>query len=158
MILLFNCNAQFEQYNNNRVLTNDNNFVSNNKLITLKLNALNDIVKADATLLNEPTTYAVGTAGLGSTSFYGGVLLPDGKVLLVPRNKGQCYVYDPVNDTTYAVGTAGLGNDAFMGGVLLSDGKALLVPRNKGQCYVYGSIFSKNFQLGTLLSRYLNKL
>ena len=144
--------------NNDRLLTNDNNFVSNNKLITLKLNALNDIVKADATLLNEPTTYAVGTAGLGSSAFVGGVLLPDGKVLLVPNSKGQCYVYDSVSNTTYAVGTAGLGSEVFRGGVLLPDGKVLLVPRNKGQCHVYGSIFSKNFQFGTLLSRYLNKL
>ena len=105
MILLFNCNAQFEQYNNDRVLTNDNNFVSNNKLITLKLNALNDIVKADATLLNEPTTYAVGTAGLGTTAFIGGVLLPDGKVLLVPRDKGQCYVYGSIFSKNFQSGT-----------------------------------------------------
>ena len=137
-----------------KVITNDN------KLVVNYLSAWNDIrTNANATVSGVSSTTAVGTSGLGSTAFSGGVLMPDGTVTLVPFSKGQVYKYDPVANTTTAVGTSGLGADAFIGGVLMPDGTVTLVPYSNGQVYKYDpGLYSKNFGKGTLLSKYLNKL
>ena len=132
--------AQFEQ-GYNIAKQNDLLFVNNGKSLIWKLHPVNDIKAHMATLTGvTPTTTATGASGLGANAFYGGVLLLDGRVLLVPLSKGQCYVYDPVAQTTTATGASGLGANAFYGGVLLLDGRVLLVPYSKGQCYVYDPV------------------
>ena len=70
-------------------------------------------------------------AAEGDGAFSGGVLLPSGKVVLIPRNADYVGIYDP-GANTYARGPsmAAEGNLAFYGGVLLPSGKVVLIPRN----------------------------
>ena len=74
-------------------------------------------------------TYSNGPAhGRGLRVFVGGVLLPDGRVVLVPTQSTNIGIYDPVTNT-YTNGPAhGRGEVAFSGGVLLPGGRVVLVP------------------------------
>jgi hypothetical protein len=92
-------------------------------------------------------TYANGPVhGQGSVAFVGGVLLPDGRVLLVSLESAVIGLYDPVTNT-YTNGPAhGQRRDdldwypaAFWGGVLLPDGRVLLVPYNRSSGSFSGS-------------------
>jgi hypothetical protein len=79
-------------------------------------------------------------SAVGSGKYYGGVLLPDGRVLLVPRNAKHVGLYDPRTnawsegkDDLSAVG----GSGKYSGGVLLPDGRVLLVPDNAKHVGLY---------------------
>ena len=64
----------------------------------------------------------------GSGAFEGGVLLPDGRVFLVPCGSTTARIYNPTTDTlTTPTGTYP-GSTAFVGGVLLPDGRVFIVP------------------------------
>ena len=80
--------------------------------------------------LTEPAVSTPSGAYPGSAAFRGGVLLPDGRVFLVPRNATTARIYDPVTDTLSTPSGAYPGSSAFHGGVLLPDGRVFLVPRN----------------------------
>ena len=73
--------------------------------------------------------YVRGDAhGEGNDAFQGGVLAPNGKVILVPYNSDYVGIYDPDADT-YTQGDAhGEGDGAFRVGVLTPNGKVILVP------------------------------
>ena len=73
----------------------------------------------------------------GTSAFFGGVLLPDGRVFCVPRNSTTARIYNPTTDTlTTPTGTYP-GNIAFFGGVLLSDGRVFCVPHNSTTARIY---------------------
>jgi streptogramin lyase len=58
----------------------------------------------------------------------GGVLLPDGRVVLVPDRAAAVGLYDPATNT-FALGPVGAaGVSKYRGGVLLPDGRVVLVP------------------------------
>ena len=80
------------------------------------------------TLTNAAYTRGPSMAAEGDAAFYGGVLLPSGKVVLVPRNADYVGIYDPVANTYTRGPYMAEGNSAFVGGVLLSSGKVVLVP------------------------------
>jgi hypothetical protein len=71
----------------------------------------------------------------------GCVLLPDGRVLLVPHGGPHPLLYDPRGDTLTVsqVDVSGLaeGGGYFHGGVLLPDGRVLLVPNLATAAVVY---------------------
>jgi hypothetical protein len=68
-------------------------------------------------------------AAEGNGAFAGGVLLPSGKVVLVPLNADYIGLYDPeANTYTRGPSMAAEGDAAFLGGVLLPSGKVVLVP------------------------------
>lgn len=87
--------------------------------------------------LHEIDPYAaVGTEtkfiGVGTGSFAGCVLRPDGKVLLVPESDVFTYVYDYSTDILNSlVSVPGLltGPDYYTGGVYLPTGRAFLIPK-----------------------------
>ncbi|MFN8464556.1 MAG: hypothetical protein U0X20_03360 [Caldilineaceae bacterium] len=90
----------------------------------------------------DPELDRIGPAGEPVVSGYGScVLLPDGRVLLVPWSATNPLIYDPKRDaiTTSAASTpAELQTGAdFTGGVLLPDGRVLLVPNNAPAALVY---------------------
>jgi hypothetical protein len=67
---------------------------------------------------------------VGSDKYAGGVLLPDGRVVLVPLNANHVGLYDPSTDA-WRGGKDDLsrvGSDKYAGGVLLPDGRVVLVP------------------------------
>ena len=72
----------------------------------------------------------------GTIKFVGGVLLPYGRVVLVPCNYAKIGIYDP-STNTYADGPAITGTDKFVGGVLLPDGRVVLVPCNYAKIGIY---------------------
>jgi len=95
----------------------------------------------------------------GSYAYYGGVLLPDGRVFCVPYNATTARIYDPVTDTlTTPTGTYP-GSSAYVGGVLLPDGRVFCVPYNATSSRIYGGICSvapldDNFTLSPFFNKF----
>lgn len=72
----------------------------------------------------------------GTNPYLGGVLIPDGRIILIPFNSTTALIYDPYNDSTSVpTGTYG-GTSAFSAGVLLPNGEILFIPR-RAACTVY---------------------
>ena len=100
------------------------------------------------------------TAGLGSTAYFGGVLLPDGRVAMVPQAEKSIGIFDPAANDFYRftnAATAGLTNNAYFGGVLLPDGRVAMNPRRSETSV---GIFDGNYApmpKSTLLLPYFNK-
>lgn len=73
----------------------------------------------------------------GSLAFYGGVLMADGRVFVVPFGNTTARIYDPVADTVTTPNGTYPGGGAFAGGVLLPNGNVFMVPYNSTSAYVY---------------------
>ena len=76
-----------------------------------------------------PTNNVFGvitTTALPLNAYYGGVLIPDGRIVCVPHSATSILIIDTVGSYSL-VGTTP-GNQAFAGGVLLPNGKVLFVP------------------------------
>ena len=69
-------------------------------------------------------------SALGSQKYTGGVLLPDGRVVLVPWDAKHVGLYDPSKDqwTEGKDDLSAAGSYKYRGGVLLPDGRVVLVP------------------------------
>jgi len=86
-------------------------------------------------------TYTTSDAhGEGDNAFTGGVLAPNGKVILVPAYSDYVGIYDPVANTYTTSNAHGEGNGAFYGGVLAPNGKVILVPNNSDYVGVYDPV------------------
>jgi hypothetical protein len=85
-------------------------------------------------------TFASGPAhGKVKGAFGGGVLAPNGKVILAPW-RDAVGIYDPVANT-YTNGPAhGRGYGAFTGGVLAPNGKVILVPWTSANVGIYDPV------------------
>ena len=75
----------------------------------------------------------------GRYKYKGGVLLPDGRVVLVPWDAKHVGLYDPSKDqwTEGKDDLSALGSDKYVGGVLLPDGRVVLVPWNAKHVGLY---------------------
>jgi hypothetical protein len=80
-----------------------------------------------------PVTLPAGQAGItqevsssnnASRGYLGGVVMIDGRVLLVPNLGGQVEIYDPTTDTADVL--AGVTNSRFGGACLLNDGRVYI--------------------------------
>jgi hypothetical protein len=82
--------------------------------------------------------YTYGTTGttLGSSAYFGGVLLPDGRVVFVPYNATSIGIYNPTTNTFSTTGTTP-GIEAYIGGLLLPDGRVVFVPTNATSIGIY---------------------
>lgn len=82
------------------------------------------IGKVAINVVTPKTTFPGGT-GTNATyggAFSGSVLLPDGRIFLVPFNHSEVWIYDPVRDSyTVPPGGSGLGTNQglYMGGILM---------------------------------------
>ena len=94
---------------------------------------------ANASVCGEGVIAPSGTYP-GSTSFYGGVLLPDGRVFCVPYNSTSARIYNPVTDTLTTPSGTYPGLTAFIGGVLLPDGRVFCVPFNSTSARIYNPV------------------
>jgi hypothetical protein len=76
-----------------------------------------------------PATPSYSTIGgmPGSAAYAGGVLLPDGRVVLVPFNTTIIGLFNPTTNT-YSTIAGAPSNYAYRGGVLLPDGRVVFVP------------------------------
>ena len=106
---------------------------------------------------NAVITYSNGPAhGRGVYAFAGGVVMPDGRVVLVPFNSSLVGIYDPATGE-YSDGPAhGHAAEAFNCGVVIPDGRVVLVPYNSS----FAGILSAEaaVPLDASLSPILNKL
>ena len=102
-------------------------------------------------------SYSDGPAhGRGLNAFYGGVVTPDGRVVMVPRNSSVIGIYDPATGE-YSDGPAhGRGANAFFGGVVIPDGRVVLVPSNSSLIGILSA--GAAVPLDASLSPILNKL
>ena len=69
-------------------------------------------------------------SAVGDYKYAGGVLLPDGRVVMVPQNAAHVGLYDPSTDR-WSEGKddlSAVGDWKYQGGVLLPDGRVVLVP------------------------------
>jgi len=117
-----------------------------------RVQALRQPIGAVADVLTIPSgTYPGGFA------YFGGILLPDGRVFCVPYRATTTRIYDPHTDTLTTPSGTYPGSDAYAGGVLLPDGRVFCVPHYVTTARIYGSA---NYQLSParVLSTFDNKL
>jgi len=96
--------------------------------VTLKKNVWWN-TSSDATL-TDPLTYSTLSVGApGSDAYSGGVLLPDGRVVLVPHNAGAIGIFNPTTNMYSTTINIGTGIYKYWGGVLLPDGRVVFAPR-----------------------------
>ena len=69
------------------------------------------------------------------TNHKGSIMLPDGRVLFVPNNSSNAYIYTP-STNSFAIGLAATG---YNGGVLLPDGRVVFVPDTATVVSLYNS-------------------
>jgi len=63
----------------------------------------------------------------GGSAYYGGVLVPDGRVIFVPLNATTIGIFTPSTNTYSTTGTTA-GGSTYFGGVLAPDGRVIFVP------------------------------
>jgi len=86
-------------------------------------------------------TYTQGPLAVTADgAFVGGVLMPNGKVCLVPYNSDYIGIYDPVANTYTQGPLAVTADGAFVGGVLMPNGKVCLVPCNSDYIGIYDPV------------------
>jgi len=73
--------------------------------------------------------YTTVAGAPGGNAYFGGVLLPDGRVVFVPTNATTIGLFNPVTNA-YTTVAGAPGNYAYLGGVLLPDGRVVFVPHN----------------------------
>jgi hypothetical protein len=84
-----------------------------------------------------PLTFIQSTVVTGEGWFSGGVMLSDGRVFLVPTNRPDACIFDPVTRVfTPTSGEYPLG-DSSIGGCLLVDGRVLITPKNNHTIKIY---------------------
>ena len=94
----------------------------------------------------------------GIYAYFGGVLLPDGRVFCVPYNATSARIYDPVTNTLTTPPGTYPGSSAYAGGVLLPDGRVFCDPRNATSARIYGGISNlAPLDLNFVTSPYFNK-
>ena len=106
-------------------------------------------------------TYADGPLhGNGANAFAGGVLLPNGQVLLIPYNSSYFGVFSILNNTSYYSNIINLKSssnaNSFAGGLLVSGSSVLLCPANSANIG-YVSFTKADISNTVLRSRYINK-
>ena len=88
--------------------------------------------------------------------WYGGVLTPSGKVVMIPFNYRYIGIYDPVADTYTQGADTSTAAYKWFGGVLTPSGKVVMIPRDYRYIGTYNTGYvSKNPTAH--LSAYTNK-
>jgi hypothetical protein len=95
--------------------------------------------------VTESVSPLVGFPSTTSSSFWGSVLMADGRVFCIPHNSTSAVIYTPYElqsanwFTTNAGGTYP-GSQAYLGGTLLVDGRVLLCPYNTNSVAIYNPV------------------
>jgi hypothetical protein len=78
-----------------------------------------------------PSGYTQGADTTTATyKWYGGVLTPSGKVVMIPRDYQYIGIYDPVTDTYTQGADTTTATYKWYGGVLTPSGKVVMIPYN----------------------------
>lgn len=73
----------------------------------------------------------------GGGSFFGGVSIPNGRIIMVPYNSSNVGSFDPTCDRYSDMGLPCGFSQAFRGGVLAPSGKVVFIPYNYANVTVY---------------------
>jgi hypothetical protein len=78
------------------------------------------------------------SVSVGSNRYYGGVLLPDGRVFCVPTQSANAIIYNPADNTVFYTSlSVNSSPEHYLGGVLLKDGRVFVVPYNASNAVIY---------------------
>lgn len=105
--------------------------------------------------------YSTG-ATLTDSKYNGSVLMPDGRIVLVPQTSNKLAIFNPTSNTfveSITTGTTLDGTvtsaDKYSGGVLIPDGRVVFVPLNSNKLGIYNpttNIFVENTYANTTLN------
>jgi hypothetical protein len=77
-----------------------------------------------------PATPSFSNIGGIPAAYNGGVLVPDGRVVLVPYTGTSIGIFNTITNTFATISVGAITTDAYNGGVLLQDGRVVFVPRS----------------------------
>ncbi len=82
--------------------------------------------------IENDSVVSFGPPAPGGQAYSGGVLAPNGKIYLIPRDNGAYRFIDTTTNTVGVFGPASPGANAFTGGALAANGRIYLAPRGIG--------------------------
>lgn len=100
-------------------------------------NAYQNIARLVDPRTNVVTSAALPYAANGDSPYQGSVLLPNGKVFLLPRYATYGLTFDPATDTATTNNVTFSGTPTHQGGVLLPSGQVFLAPYNATYALLY---------------------
>jgi hypothetical protein len=81
---------------------------------------------------------------VGASSYFGSVLLPDGRVLFIPNNADGVGIYNPTTNEFSSIIPQGFptgsGTNQFQGGVLLPNGNVVMIPSGGSNIIVFNPV------------------
>ena len=88
---------------------------------------------------SQPAVSNLNSATASGASFFGGVAIPNGRILMVPYNYSNVGAFDPTRDgySDMFFPTGFIPPQAFSGGVLTPQGKVVFIPYKSGNVSVY---------------------
>ena len=117
-----------------------------------------DEIAHNITLSSTTSGYTQGAdTSTATEKWYGGVLTPSGKVVMIPSSYQYIGIYDPVTDTyTQGADTTSTAAYKWIGGVLTPSGNVVMIPSGYRYIGIYNNGYvSKNPTAH--LSAYTNK-
>jgi hypothetical protein len=98
--------------------------------------------RIDTAVIPDTTFVSTSYVFPGGGAYSGGVLLPDGRVFLVPFNATVALIYDPIKDSFVAASGTYPGLGSLRGGVLMLDGRVycLKASADGGQARIYDPV------------------
>ena len=109
----------------------------------LRLEILGDLQASRDSCCVMPGIDGSRTGASVQKGYFGGVLLPDGRVFMVPSNATSAALFDPASDTLIMANVStsfGSGFTSYMGGVLLHDGKVFCIPASSATARIYDPV------------------
>ncbi len=104
-----------------------------------------------------PAITSFGPPAPGGGAYDAGVLAPNGKIYLPPRNNTSYRLIDTSNDTVSTFGEAAPGGNAYYGGVLAPNGKVYFVSYIATSYQYIQTKANGSFCPAIALSGYFNK-
>jgi hypothetical protein len=97
-----------------------------------------------------PITFSTITGLPGVARYCGGVLVPDGRVVLVPYDSTTVGIITPETNqySTFAIGVSGVNR--FVGGVLLPNGDVMFIPHANLNIWFFRPSTNTSFAIGTM--------
>ena len=107
---------------------------ANSSIITAwiqKTVANNAPVAGTGPFWSQPATGSVYATATSAAGYFGGVLVPDGRVVMAPQNATTIGLFTPATNTLATASTTLSANSAaYAGSVLLPDGRVVFAPMN----------------------------
>jgi hypothetical protein len=90
--------------------------------------------------LTDTSASVAGFHSLSSIAFAGSVAIPDGRIVLVPRDSTAIKIYNPSTNSVETSSLTMAGNQAYSGSVLLPDGRVFFAPYKATTALIYNPV------------------